>query len=117
MIDFTREDAARELRQLNNQLEQRVQDRTAELSKQLDWRIQAEAEIRSSEERLNAIASVAMDAIIMIDESGNISFWGGAAEQIFGYSKSEALGQNLHHLLAPAMGTFRCRCRPSRTAR
>jgi PAS domain S-box-containing protein len=32
---------------------------------------------------------------------GEISFWNSAAERIFGYSRSEAIGKNLHFLLAP----------------
>ena len=58
--------------------------------------------LRLSEGRLRTITETAQDAIIMIDEKGNISFWNPAAARMFGYSQEEATGQNLHRLLAPA---------------
>lgn len=57
--------------------------------------------LRESEETFRAISSSVQDAIIMIDNLGKISFWNEAAETIFGYSQNEALGQNLHTLIAP----------------
>lgn len=59
-------------------------------------------ERKHTEEMLKAITSAARDAIIMIDNDGNITFWNEAAERIFGYSQDEALGKNCHELLAPA---------------
>ena len=58
--------------------------------------------LRESEERIRKISESAHDAILMMDSEGNISFWNRAAERIFGYSQQEALGSNLHQLLAPA---------------
>jgi PAS domain S-box-containing protein len=49
---------------------------------------------------LQDIAELAHDAILMMDPRGRISFWNPAAESILGYTKTEALGQNLHQLLA-----------------
>jgi diguanylate cyclase (GGDEF)-like protein/PAS domain S-box-containing protein len=37
----------------------------------------------------------------MLDPEGRISFWNPSAEHIFGYTRDEALGQDLHLLLAP----------------
>jgi len=54
-----------------------------------------------TEARMLAISESAQDAIIMMDPRGNISFWNSSAERIFGYSSGEALGMNLHALLAP----------------
>ncbi len=51
---------------------------------------------------LRAITDSAHDAIIIIDDQGNIYFWNPAAERIFGYNPSEVMGKNLHQLLAPA---------------
>lgn len=50
---------------------------------------------------LKSITDSAGDGIIMIDNQGHISFWNPAAEQIFGYSKEEAIGKNLHTLIVP----------------
>ena len=37
----------------------------------------------------------------MMDPTGNIAFWNPAAERIFGYPAEEAIGKNLHDLIAP----------------
>lgn len=47
------------------------------------------------------ITEAALDAIIMADSKGMIVFWNPAAEQMFGYSTQEALGKDVHELLAP----------------
>ncbi len=62
---------------------------------------QAREALIESETRLNKLIAVAQDAIIMMDPEGNISMWNEAAERIFGYAAPEALGRNLHKLLAP----------------
>jgi len=56
---------------------------------------------RESNETLNTITSAAKDAIVMMDHQGIISFWNPAAEKIFGHSAQEAIGKELHRLLAP----------------
>lgn len=61
----------------------------------------AERALRESEERLRSVTSAALDAIIMMDEDGAITFWNQAAEAIFGIAREEALGLNLHETLAP----------------
>jgi PAS domain S-box-containing protein len=61
----------------------------------------AEEALRESEERFRSIATTAQDALIMMDRQGYISFWNEAAERIFGYTKKEVIGKDLHRLLAP----------------
>ncbi|NTW35471.1 MAG: PAS domain S-box protein, partial [Syntrophobacteraceae bacterium] len=57
--------------------------------------------LAESEARLNKVLSTAQDAVLMLDPEGKISLWNDAAVRIFGYSASEALGQDLHRLLTP----------------
>lgn len=57
--------------------------------------------IAESKLRLDTITNSAQDAILMMDDQGLITFWNPAAERILGYSKDEAVGKNLHALLAP----------------
>ena len=64
-------------------------------------RRQAEAVLREREAILHNITEAAQDAIVMMDPAGRISFWNPAAEHIFGYTREEALGRELHPLLAP----------------
>ena len=64
-------------------------------------RIRAEEELRESEERINAITDSAHDAILMMDNNGNLLYWNSSAERILGYTSSETIGRNLHELIAP----------------
>ncbi len=57
--------------------------------------------LKESEEKFRTISSAAKDAIIMIDNTGNINFWNKAAENIFGYSDIEIVGSNFHDLFVP----------------
>jgi len=60
---------------------------------------QFEESLRESEERLRKITASAYDAIVMMNDEGKISFWNEAAERMFLYPRSEALGKNLHELI------------------
>ncbi len=67
-------------------------------------RKQTEVALLESEEKFRSISDSAQDAIIMIDNDGRVTFWNAAAEKIFGYSKDEILGRELHeHIATPAM--------------
>lgn len=57
--------------------------------------------LRESEGTLRAIVDSALNAIVMIDARGRVTLWNQAAEQLFGHPASEAVGQDLHHLIAP----------------
>ena len=60
-----------------------------------------ELDLRQSEARLRQITESAQDAIIMMGADQRISFWNTAAERLFGYSATEAIGQKLHELIVP----------------
>ena len=60
-----------------------------------------EQALRESEEKFRAISDSAQDAILMMDPQGRISYWNKAAEQILGWTAGEAMGRDLHALLAP----------------
>jgi PAS domain S-box-containing protein len=57
--------------------------------------------LHESESRLLAITDSAQDAILMMDPEGRVSYWNPAAERILGYTSAEAIGRNLHALIAP----------------
>ncbi len=57
--------------------------------------------LHQSEARLRNMAASAQDAIVEIDALGLVKFWNPAAERIFGHNESEALGRDLHELIAP----------------
>ncbi len=62
---------------------------------------QAEESLRESEEKFRKISASALDALIMMDHEGNVSYWNEAAERIFEFNKSEIIGKNLHKTLVP----------------
>ncbi len=64
-------------------------------------RYNAAEALRESESSLSAITDSAQDAILMMDPEGKLTFWNPAAERIIGYPSAEALGRNLHDLIAP----------------
>ena len=60
-----------------------------------------EARRKEQESVFKAITGSAQDAILMLDNDGNVSFWNAAAERILGWTEKEALGRNLHALMVP----------------
>jgi PAS domain S-box-containing protein len=54
-----------------------------------------ESDIRSSEERLQAIVENAPDAIFIYDNEGNLIYGNRKAEELTGYSKIEFMGKNV----------------------
>ncbi len=84
-----RRQAEEALRQANEELEQRVKERTAAL--------------RESEERLGRILESAMDAIIIIDQNRRIALFNAAAEKVFGCAAQNAIGQPFDRFLSQAL--------------
>lgn len=58
-------------------------------------RIRTEQAVRASGQRLAAILTTAVDAIITIDSGGIIQSVNPATEQMFGYAAAEMVGQNV----------------------
>jgi diguanylate cyclase (GGDEF)-like protein/PAS domain S-box-containing protein len=74
---------------------------SAELENELVDHQKTEDELRKRGKSIRAITDSANDAIIMMDNDGNISYWNPAAEHILGYKREEVIGLNLHDLLTP----------------
>jgi len=70
-------------------------------SRDITARKQAEAALQASEETLRLTTVSARDAIIMLDNEGKVTFWNNAAEQMFGYTRAEVLGRDLHSWHVP----------------
>ncbi|MFC7515037.1 ATP-binding protein [Herbaspirillum sp. GCM10030257] len=82
------------LKELNQSLEQRVQQRTRELEDAL-------ASVRANEARIRTIIETAQDAFVGVDLNGSITDWNSRAEQMFGWTSKEAIGRPLIQLVVP----------------
>jgi PAS domain S-box-containing protein len=88
--DITEQREAEEaLRELNGTLEQRIEERTAEISAAFD-------RLEESERRFRILVNGVTDyAIYMLDPEGRITNWNAGAERIKGYSASDIVGRHL----------------------
>ena len=98
----------KQVKSLNENLEQRVQDRTRRLHESaitlqqvLDRQREDRIRLEESETELRAILQNAHDAFIAIDENDIILEWNRAAEQLLGWSRAEAIGQAMDQLIIP----------------
>ena len=86
--DFAgRERAEEALREVRDELERRVEQRTEQLA--------------LSHERTRAIFDTALDGIVTMDHEGRIAEFNPGAERIFGYSREDVLGRPLAEVLIP----------------
>ncbi len=91
----------REIRRLNEDLERRVAERTAQLEEanrgleqQIVERKRAESILRESQERFRLLVDGVRDyAIFMLDPQGRVVSWNAAAERIKGYRAEEIIGR------------------------
>ncbi len=70
-----------------------------QLEKEIEEREKIEEALRAGEERFRNLAETASDAIVSADSHGCIVYYNRAAERIFGYPESEAIGQRLTLLM------------------
>jgi PAS domain S-box-containing protein len=80
---------------LVRELQQKLMLNTAQQTEHHETR----SALRDGAERLRAILETAVEGIITIDERGLIESFNRSAEKLFGYSASEATGQNVKILM------------------
>ena len=64
-------------------------------------RKRAEEAVRASEGQLKALLDSALDACVTMDETGRLTSWSAAAEAVFGWPASEAIGRSLADTIIP----------------
>ncbi|HTD70548.1 MAG TPA: PAS domain S-box protein [Gemmatimonadales bacterium] len=64
-------------------------------------RKRAEEAVRTSEGQLKALLDSALDACVTMDETGRLTSWSAAAETVFGWRASEAIGRSLAETIIP----------------
>jgi PAS domain S-box-containing protein len=60
---------------------------------------QAQNALKDSQEQLQAVVQTAQDAIVTMNSKQEIAFWNKAAEDMFGYTASEMLGQSVQTVI------------------
>ena len=101
--------AQESLHQAKLELESRVQERTAELTKaneilvlEIAERTRIEEELRRTEERFRLLVETVRDyAIFMMDTDGHVTSWNSGAEQIKGFQANEIIGQDFSRFYPP----------------
>ncbi len=86
-----------ELESLRSKLTE-VQDSEEKQLTMINYSIDANIE---SEAKLRAIVTTATDAIIILNEKAETTFWNDAAVRIFGFTSEEIPGKNLHTIIMP----------------
>jgi PAS domain S-box-containing protein len=100
-----RERAEEKVRRAHDELEQRVEERTAELveandrlSQEIEERKLTEEALRKSEEKYRALINEASDSIVLLDTEGNVLDTNKKALELFGCSKDELLQRQVSEL-------------------
>ena len=94
--DVTKRKGAEDaVRQLNKDLEKRVEERTSQLEATIAELESNQRELRQSEERFRLLVEGARDyAIFMLGPDGRVVSWNEGAEGIHGYEASEVVGED-----------------------
>jgi len=61
----------------------------------------AREKLRNEQAKIKAMAEASYDSLVMVDAKGIVLFWSPAAETMFGWSNEEAIGSEIHDLIAP----------------
>ncbi len=88
-------DALAAVRSAKEHLEDRVKERTAELSKKTEELKLEIAERERAQARANASIEAMPDGVVVVNSEGNISLVNAQTEALFGYGEDELLGQAL----------------------
>lgn len=91
----------RKLQASYSTLEDRVRQRTAELSSEIAHREAAQHELQQNAERIKRIIDTANEGFISMDADGLIVEWNPEAENMFGWSRDEVLKLPVASMIIP----------------
>src|ERR1700733_6766033 len=98
-----------EQKRVASELDRRVAQRTAELAaaneelrQEIADRKRAEEAFRRVEQQARLIVDSALDAVVVMNADGMITDWNEQAGEIFGWTRSEAVGRRMSETIIPA---------------
>ncbi len=106
-ISVQRRRAEEALKEARNELEARVEERTSDLRRASEGLRAEIAERKRGEEALRERANLldlTHDTVFVRDINDVITFWNRGAEQLYGWTRDEAVGQVSHHLTQTIFG-------------
>ena len=68
-------------------------------------KVSGQGTIKDANQRLIALLDAAVDALVIIDEKGNIELFNNAAKVMFGYNEQEVFGKNIKMLMPAPFST------------
>ncbi len=103
-----RADAMAALEQAQRELEDRVRDRTRELSEknaellvEIERRRKTEHSLNESREKYRELVENANSIILRMDTEGRVTFFNEFAQKFFGYAEQEIAGRNVSETIVP----------------
>ncbi|MHC1728718.1 MAG: PAS domain S-box protein [Syntrophobacteraceae bacterium] len=96
-----RAEAVAALERAHAQLEDRVEERTAQLSQEIQERMSVERSLRHSEQKYRELVENANSIILKMDEQGRVTFFNEFAQKFFGYEEKELLGRSVVGTIVP----------------
>jgi PAS domain S-box-containing protein len=94
-----------ELRNLNAALEQKVQERTAQLQEEICKYQRAEESLRLSEHKYRELVQSANSIILRMDMEGRVRFLNEFGQSFFGFRENEILGRSVVGTIVPETET------------
>lgn len=91
-----------ERQQTHDRLEQRVEERTAELQAEVAERKRAEQELRENEEHFRLIAETCTDVVFQLDLEGRLTYCTPSSEQLLGFPPDQVVGTHLTRFFPPS---------------
>ncbi len=88
--------------ELYQQQQQQLAEQEMTLEQAMADRFSKEAALRRSEQRRSLLFEQTPIAVVELDHQLRVTAWNRAAERVFGYSASEAVGQLIQDLIVPS---------------
>jgi two-component system, cell cycle sensor histidine kinase and response regulator CckA len=99
-LRLEKEDLVNSLQKARDELETRVKERTADLRREVDQRIEAQESLSKSEERYRLVVDNVQESIY-VAQDGRLRFVNPATIESFGYSESELLSKPFVDFIHP----------------